>query len=374
MAPNPVTFPPGYAEETAGPRSVRVAIAFIVLDIVVVALRFATRLTYKVKLGLDDYIIIPALIFSLGMCAVTILEVKIADVGHHLAVLAVREPDSLITWAKMGYAIEEIYCVAVALPKLSILASYLRIFTARSYRIATYMIGYIIVGTAIAGILTSLLSCRPFYARWNLDLAPTHCINIVRFWTGINVPSIATNIMMLILPWPTIWGLQIDKKQKIALSGIFVLASGGMVASIIRLITTLQMKAMTDDGTWKSADIELWSVVESSSYLIAACLPVLRPIYISVIDNAASLKRHLTSNTFDFSTTPSTENPKGFVYVEMDSYQKVESVRGEPKVIRPVVGIDCPSSVTTTIHSARSTPRKDMHKLTKSYGSEKELR
>lgn len=73
MAENAMpTFPPGYAEESLGPRVVAVAIAFIVLEIVVVTLRFATRIVYKTQWGLDDYLIPPALLFALGMCIIPI--------------------------------------------------------------------------------------------------------------------------------------------------------------------------------------------------------------------------------------------------------------------------------------------------------------
>lgn len=54
------------------PRLEAIAIAFIVLEIVVVALRFATRIIYKTRWGADDYLIPPALLFSLGMCVIAI--------------------------------------------------------------------------------------------------------------------------------------------------------------------------------------------------------------------------------------------------------------------------------------------------------------
>lgn len=163
--------------------------------------------------------------FQISRSPVSIVEVKIAGVGRHLPVLYIEDPQAVVNWAKCGYAIEEIYCAAVAIPKLSILASYLRILTAKPYRISTYIIGGIVSANAIAGIITSLASCRPFSARWDINLSTSNCLDAPRFWQGINIPSIATDVMMLLLPLPTIWGLHIDKKQKIALSGVFLLGS-----------------------------------------------------------------------------------------------------------------------------------------------------
>jgi hypothetical protein len=43
---------------------------------------------------------------------------------------------------------------------------------------------------------------------------------------------------------------------------------------------------MTTDGTYVSADLVIWSVVESGMYLIAACLPTLRPLVLKFFNKA----------------------------------------------------------------------------------------
>jgi len=144
---------------------------------------------------------------------------------RHLDVLLVTNPQAVVNWAKCGYAIEQLYCAAVAFPKLSILASYLRIFTTRPYRIITYTVAGIVMATAIAGIITSLASCHPFSSRWDLKLFISNCIDAVRYWKGMSVPNIATDVVMLILPMPVVWRLQVSKNQKLALSGIFLMGS-----------------------------------------------------------------------------------------------------------------------------------------------------
>lgn len=131
----------------------------------------------------------------------------------------------MVIFAKCGYAIETVYCAAVAFPKLSILATYLRIFTKGPYRIATHFIGFIVVATAIAGIATSLASCHPFSARWNLFLSLSNCIDSPRYWQAMSVPNIATDLVMLLLPMPVIWHLTLPKRQRLALTGVFLLGS-----------------------------------------------------------------------------------------------------------------------------------------------------
>ncbi|KAK8061767.1 hypothetical protein PG994_008133 [Apiospora phragmitis] len=202
-------FPPGYAEETIGPRVVAIAITFIILQIVVVALRFGTRIVYKTQWGLDDYLTPPALLTSLGMCVLAIVEVNIAGVGKHLAPLYFTDPQAVINWAKCGIAIECIGCAAVAFPKLSILASFLRIFTTKAYRVPTYILILIPLFRALGPRLVhhQLYRCASVLGRGS-------------------VPNVVTDVVMIILPLPVVWRLHIDYKQKFALTGVFLL--GGL--------------------------------------------------------------------------------------------------------------------------------------------------
>lgn len=150
----------------------------------------------------------------------------IAGIGRHLLVLLYGgETEKAVNWVKCGYAIEQVYFVAVALPKLSVLASYLRIFVEKKHRIATYITAGFVVVIAFIGVVTSLASCRPFSARWDFTLVDTHCINSAHFWQGMAFPNIATDLFMLVLPWPVLWRLQLPRRQKLALIGVFLLGS-----------------------------------------------------------------------------------------------------------------------------------------------------
>lgn len=139
--------------------------------------------------------------------------------------LLVTDPEAPVNWAKCAYAQEPIYCVAVACPKLSILASYLRIFVKRPHRVASYLIGAVIAAAATAGVIASLAACRPFSARWDPARVESSCINFIHYWQGTSVVNIATDLAMLILPIPVVWQLQMPKSQKAALMAVFMLGS-----------------------------------------------------------------------------------------------------------------------------------------------------
>ena len=65
---------PQYLEAYIGHELVAVAVMFIVLDIICVALRITARYLSKTSIGLDDYLVVPALIFCVALCAVSMGE------------------------------------------------------------------------------------------------------------------------------------------------------------------------------------------------------------------------------------------------------------------------------------------------------------
>ena len=65
-------LPPEYVREYRGDTLRDVAIAFTVLEILFVGLRFLSRWIGKKPLGLDDWLMGPGLIISIGLNACTI--------------------------------------------------------------------------------------------------------------------------------------------------------------------------------------------------------------------------------------------------------------------------------------------------------------
>ena len=74
-----VTFPPSYAQEYDGGSLYAINIAFIILEIIFVALRFYARYLSNAKLGVDDILMVPALI--------VVISVAVLSNGMHTTVL-----------------------------------------------------------------------------------------------------------------------------------------------------------------------------------------------------------------------------------------------------------------------------------------------
>ena len=81
------------------------------------------------------------------------------------------------------------------------------------------------LGWCIALIFSVIFGCKPVGYFWDKTIQGGHCINENVLSYGITAANIATDIIVLVLPIPWLWNLQMRTSKKLALSGIFVLGS-----------------------------------------------------------------------------------------------------------------------------------------------------
>ena len=130
---------------------------------------------------------------------------------------------------KMSYAISLIYPVACVLPKLSICCFYLRLFDERvkkGLRRFTCWLMVILLTNAIAWFVPSAVVCYPVSQYWSAESTRNHCIDFTTFGTWISFPHIVTDLVMLVLPVPTLSRLQMSLSKKLAV--MFMVLTGSM--------------------------------------------------------------------------------------------------------------------------------------------------
>jgi hypothetical protein len=59
---------------------------------------------------------------------------------------------------------------------------------------------------------------------WDVTI-PHRCIDQIKFELIAAILNIVTDFVIMVLPLPTIWSLQLPKRQKWALSGVFMLGT-----------------------------------------------------------------------------------------------------------------------------------------------------
>lgn len=68
--------------------------------------------------------------------------------------------------------------------------------------------------------------CVPFNYSWNKSLKGGHCYQFSVVYVIGLVLNLVTDVAILVVPIPIIWGLQLNSKSKKALTGLFLL--GGL--------------------------------------------------------------------------------------------------------------------------------------------------
>ncbi|KAH8890288.1 integral membrane protein [Thozetella sp. PMI_491] len=268
-----------YLNEYSGGTLIGLSIAFATLTTIVLILRFyAKRFTRAVDFGLDDYFLVAAYVVNLGMCAIGITMVEIGGVGQHVEAVEERNPALLVGWAQTILAFEIVYFTSVALPKMAIVFLYLRIFVWKGgMRTAAHILLAALAATGFSLVMTACFQCRPLAFWWDRTIPGGTCIDVQTFFHAQAIPGIILDLFVMALPVRTIWQLKLPLHKRLALLFIFLVASFGIVASIIRAITFFGTAAFAD-RTWASVELVGWSIVETGTYIMTVCMPSLKPL------------------------------------------------------------------------------------------------
>lgn len=105
---------------------------------------------------------------------------------------------------------------------------------------------------AIAAFTSNILQCTPISFFWDKQ-QPGHCIPNALILIGMTngVLSFVGDLVILALPVPMIWSLQINIRRKIALNGIFLIGGFVCLTSIFRFVALAHIN--TKDITCKSS-------------------------------------------------------------------------------------------------------------------------
>jgi len=150
--------------------------------------------------------------------------VKIGGVGYHVAAVPVI---TFQTWLQLSKVLEFTYTPAVMFAKLAALFLYHQIFEVPVYRRVIIGIGVIVVLQGVISIVLAFSICRPFRYFWTqaVDINDGTCGDVMLFYKSYSIPSLLTDVAMLVLPWPILLKLRMPTSEKIGLILTFLAAS-----------------------------------------------------------------------------------------------------------------------------------------------------
>ncbi|KAL6721772.1 hypothetical protein ACLMJK_000877 [Lecanora helva] len=273
-------------KETPG-KMYALAIFLTLLAMVAIALRFYTRRMKKAQYSYDDYMILPAMLFTIGTAVCLIVGTALGDMARHTQVDDEDWPivtHRTVVFEQVVYASQLTQTLTFGFTKFTVLLLYRRIFTGEVFRKVIYVAYALVFIWTVGFFFANLLQCWPISINWTgFGQNPAYCIDNNTMLIAAAWSDMFTDVAILALPLPCIWGLQMKTVHKVGVSAIFLLGLLTVGAGAARLVVFRDVARATDSGavdiTYILTPTVYWPLIESSLGIVGACLPLLRPLF-----------------------------------------------------------------------------------------------
>ena len=194
---------------------------------------------------------------------------------------------TLVTW--WMYRIT--YGFALCFVKLSILYFYRAIASQVTFRrMVNGTIGFICLYT-FASTIASVFQCENPSDAWSTTAflsqfdgvrgrtKPPKCFDPTRLYLVTACVNLFTDVVILLLPIPTLLALRVPMSKRLALIGIFSVGLLAIVASCVRMWVMALWSQSPEKSAQFGADLLLWGQIETNSGIVSASVPFLRLLF-----------------------------------------------------------------------------------------------
>ena len=137
--------------------------------------------------------------------------------------MAQVSPPDLEKGLQVLWAIFWLYNIAICLSKLSALAFYARVFSPghRNFRLALWVVAGLSCAWVVAVLVSLILLCNPPQKAWQRAI-PGTCQDPYNWWLAGGVSSFILDLIVLLLPLPMLWKLQVKPSRKGLIIAVFL--------------------------------------------------------------------------------------------------------------------------------------------------------
>ncbi|KAF2837271.1 hypothetical protein M501DRAFT_978337 [Patellaria atrata CBS 101060] len=270
--------PPGYSSnlvhpECIGHQVIEISLPCTILATFFVLLRLYTRGYIVRSIGSDDgEFLMPLSVLSWIFAILGIINLQYGY-GCHVWDISLSKVRPFLIVDLLG---QDFYFAGTCLVKVSILLFFIRLNPDKLFHGIAYTIMSLVCVYSFIGIIIATFGCTPIEGGWDLTV-PSKCVDKKAFYYFAAVMNILTDFATLTLPVKMCLELQVNRKMKVLLLGLFVIASFASVVSIVRLATMVPSLSSIDFTRFK-VGVAGWAAIEINVGIICACLPCLRPM------------------------------------------------------------------------------------------------
>ncbi|KAH6696669.1 hypothetical protein BKA61DRAFT_247692 [Leptodontidium sp. MPI-SDFR-AT-0119] len=251
-------------------------ITWMAISLIAISIRLLTRHFLIERVGVDDILITIGFFLAQACSSLGIWMTKYG-LGLHIQYVKLA---SVPMFTKIMASIGLVYNLCHMFIKLSYLALYLRLTPHTRFRVILYIL---MVSVSVLGIINASISvvvCIPFTKVWNPEVAG-RCINANAFYIATSTLNMVFDLAIFILPIPIVWEMQLPKRQRLAVEGVFGVGLIVLIASILRLYNLISLfnnPSRMKDSTWSTAGSLNLSTLEIHLALVLSCLATFKAL------------------------------------------------------------------------------------------------
>ncbi|KAK4161108.1 hypothetical protein QBC43DRAFT_100081 [Cladorrhinum sp. PSN259] len=264
------------------------------IALIFVILRFYTRGVVIRVLGGPDWSILVSLIFAGATCGAVIVQATVGS-GQHLWDLDPTATNDAIAWGKAAWYGVLFYLLTICFSKISILLLYIHLFTFKWARLAGQILLGIVIISHLYMALATFTACIPLKSYWDFRIQKKYCHPQAVWWSNTGLHMV-TDFLIFMLPMPVVWSIQLPRRQKLALSGVFGFGFVVCFISILRLLQLLRAQK-NPDFTYVAAELSYLTAVEVNGAIVCACVMTLKPFVVRFFPKLLSSHRSTDSRS-----------------------------------------------------------------------------
>ncbi|KAI3530439.1 integral membrane protein [Colletotrichum filicis] len=258
-----------------GPGIITVCWIFTALSTLFVLGRVVVRWKIMRKFHSDDYFVIAGLVCGYISTSLSTLAVY-SGIGKHLELLTLEQQQDGMLWTTAAQCPG---IMSFGLPKLAVVSLLTRLMNPGVYhKWFLWWMGIWCQLTLFVTVGLLIGRCTPASSLWDFSIQGT-CFSpdiLINFSIYAGTFSAFVDVYLAVYPSIILYRLQMPIKKKIALSSALGI---GAISGIVAIYKTTRLPLLaSEDYSYETPDLVVWTVIEGSTIIIASSIPVLHPL------------------------------------------------------------------------------------------------
>ncbi|KAI0892183.1 hypothetical protein F4806DRAFT_248208 [Annulohypoxylon nitens] len=238
--------------------------------------RLWVRVRIRGKFQVDDFIIAFSVIcgwMSVGFSTAAVHSGS----GRHIQTLTIEELQGAILFTMVSLFPG---MLSFALPKIAVVILLSRLLNpSRPHLIWLWFMCIFCLLAILVTIGIGFGQCQPPRSRWDFSVPAKFCYDtwiLVNYTCASCAFSAFVDLYLSVYPGVVLYNIQLPTKKKIALSAALGIGSISTAVALYKI--TVLASLASADFTYESCDLIIWTIIEGSVIIIAACIPLLQPL------------------------------------------------------------------------------------------------